>query len=585
MSNIEKESDTTNIINDLHTLLDDNAYANLKTIEYKTTVPCVKYGTLSKLLTYISKIDVAINQLYNNRASFPYNLFNELKNGEVNITNTGDEYVKKLAYIFNGVADLVKNKPGMYYKNIDNFDISINIPKFNTGIGDNSRYRKYSELLKLMPGLYHTSMVVEIDEDLDNTQWSHNTLGYKVMDLFFNSGLSTKLTTPSDKYDVLKVNSAISHSLRIVLPMDKDKCLEYAKLFNNNIKTSSLFEKTLLNYCRVLVLFGQIWWILHSLAKELKPTIRTIYTNVSNQLNLSEESLVAFGYLIDPMSKKEKHQLEQDLTQVNGLLLLRDNLIIASNEGLIKDISTSVVDIAKFLAKTTVSLYKFSKDLKDFITNSIVSEQRIHDRCALLLDRIKTITNKRAYVKNVPTLQQQRTRFLNLIKVVEYVETAASYSTDNFPPGDSFIENVARISGGLLTITRPSEGSTFKNLEWNEPEVTSYEITQSPWANEYNVNQLKALAITCKYDMADKLKNAATIIAKRCDVAKRNYTANAPDDDDNTYSSIDTELANIYTISYMVSKAVKQILKQGLQKEINTFTNTHISRLISFIYK
>lgn len=285
---------------------------------------------------------------------------------------------------------------------------------------------------------------------------------------------------------------------------------------------------------------------------------------------------------------KIRTRIEKDLTELNGIMFLKSGIVVGLEGYSLAKFKNDVVSLSKQLFKISKDLYTLSINVKDFILNKIVSEKVIHDKIDKLLSAIANKSGRRAYVKSVPTFQTQRTRLLNMIKLVEYIENSANMDVDQLPDMDSYIENIAKMSGGVLKLTKPAEGSTFKNLKWNQPILENYEISQSPWATKSNLDQIKGLALTCKYDMVEKLKAASLIIARRCNNARKEisdavtYTTS---EDEYTTSMTQDEIAKMYILAYTIEKAIKQTLTQGLQKEINTFINTYLSRLHNFKYE
>lgn len=286
---------------------------------------------------------------------------------------------------------------------------------------------------------------------------------------------------------------------------------------------------------------------------------------------------------------KIRNRIEKDLTELNGIMFLKTGVVVGLEEYTLAQFKKDAVFFSKKLYKISKDLYTLSINVKDFILNRIVSEKAIHNKANMLFSAISNKAGHRAYVKNVPFFQEQRTRFLSLIKLVEFIENSAKMDVNQFPDMDGYIENISKISGGVLKLTKPSEGSTFKNLKWNPPTLENYEISQSPWAQKSNIDQVKGLAITCKYDMVEKLKAASLTIAKRCNAARKEIadTASTYNNEEDEYASSMThdEIAKMYTLAYTVEKAIKQTLTQGLQKEINVFTNTYLSRLQNFKYE
>jgi|BioPla2DNA2_1021312.scaffolds.fasta_scaffold12679_3 hypothetical protein len=294
--------------------------------------------------------------------------------------------------------------------------------------------------------------------------------------------------------------------------------------------------------------------------------------------------------VVKPLTRAQlRMRIERDLTELNGMMFVDSGVIYSVEAFDLKKFGKDTVKFGKLLYQVSKDLYALSVNVKDFVLNKIVSEKVIHDKANMLLAAIHNKQGHRAYVAKVPFFQEQRGRFLSLIKVVELIEDTAKRDVSNLPDMDRFIEEIAQTSGGVLKAVPPSKGSTFKNLKWSPPTLESYEISQSPWAQKANIDQIKSLAITCKYDMVEKLKAASLIIAKRCNDARKEIAsvASTYDNEEDEYASNQhsNEIANMYTLAYTVKKAIDQTLTQGLQKEINIFTNTYLTRLQKLKYE
>lgn len=271
--------------------------------------------------------------------------------------------------------------------------------------------------------------------------------------------------------------------------------------------------------------------------------------------------------------------IEEHLTELNGELMLSSGMVIGV-EGLLADFNITPSNIASKLVSIGKNLYSFSKTVKEVTVNQIVSEKYLTDKFSNVLNAIQNISTSRAYVQNVPTFEEQRKRFLAIIKTVGYIEKAANSHINNLPYGDGFLDGIVSNCGGVVKLVKASEGSSFKNLKWFPPSLTEYEIKSSPWASASNMNQIKALAITCKYDMTEKLSKAADVLVKRCEEARDDLQNEGHDD---SYSD-NNEVANIYTMAYMVGKAIRQLHRDGIQNEVNKFAVTYLGRLKNFKY-
>lgn len=584
----KRESKDRAVFLELLDLLESNPQSIIKDpVEYDTTVSCVTYGALSRILDNVTKINKSMNVLYNDRSAFPYKLLQDLNNKSP-IRNVGDDYLNRVKYVFNQIVSLVKHKEGSCYKEVEDFDL-LRLPKrFDNGVGPASRYRKYSEVVKLVDGLYHASNIMELIF-LEKDQWNHNTLSYLIIDSIKANNIKYQLT--NSKGEGKKIESTINSVLNLYLMTPSTVSLELSKVLNDKTITSpNKIDMAVLNYCRVELLYIQIWNILYSLLKEVKPTVRVLATGIAKYIRkmYGQEALSVMDTGDDVLDIRQL-QLELNITDLQGDLFLNNNMVVGTES--LQQFMSDAGKIGAKILKLSKDLFYFSLNVKDFIMNKIVSEKMIHDKSAKVLGVIRHATMKRAYVQQVPSFQNQRMRFLNLIKVVNYIQKVSTQPIESFPHGDSFIDNIVDLAGGVFIITTPSKGSSFKNLKWNPPALTDYEVLHSPWNNESNMNQIKGLSLTCKYDMVEKLKATSTEMAKRCEKAAKDYSQQMgpfyeeDEDDGMERERLQNEMATLYTLGYSIGKATRQVLKEGLQKEINMFITKYLSRLSKLKYK
>jgi hypothetical protein len=573
---------------ELFDLLNSNETSIIKDpVDYDTTVSCVTYGTLNTILNDVTKIDRSMNVLYNDRSAFPYKLLQDLYNNSV-IRDTGEAYLDRVKYVLNQVVKPVRHREGLCYKDIESFDLLFKPKKFNSGIGPSSRYRKYSEVVKLIDGLEHASLIMEL-LFFENSRWNHNTLSELIIQPIKARKIKYQLTSEHTSPD--KITSAINSVLNTYLMVPSDACLALSKVLNDNTITSpNGIDMAVVNYCRVELLYAQIWNILHSLLKEVKPTVRVLVTGIAKYIKkmYGQEALSVMDTGDDVLDIRQL-RLELDITDLQGDLFLSSDMVVGTES--LQQFMSDAGKIGAKILKISKDLFYFSLNVKDFIMNKIVSEKMIHDKSAKVLGVIRQTTMKRAYVQQVPSFQNQRARFLNLIKVVNYIQKVSTQPIESFPQGDAFIDNIVDLAGGVFAITTPSKGSSFKNLKWNPPALTDYEVLHSPWNNESNMNQIKGLSLTCKYDMVEKLKATSIEMAKRCEKAAKDYSQQMgsfyeeDEDDGMERERLQSEMAALYTLGYSIGKATRQVLKEGLQKEINMFTTKYLSRLAKLKYK
>lgn len=282
-------------------------------------------------------------------------------------------------------------------------------------------------------------------------------------------------------------------------------------------------------------------------------------------------------------------EIEQELTDIQGSVFIANDMYGSTEKIDFKKIIQGLKTTSKRLYELSARMYRFSKSVKDFAMNKIVSEKTIHLNFNNMAKSIQDIQLHRAYVSKVPTFQVQRSRFLGLIKLVGHIEEMSKNPADSLPDGERFMNRLADLSNGVLIVSKANPGSDFKNLKWNPPQLMDYEIKTSPWYNTNNVDTMRNLALTCKYDMAEKLQDISRTIVDRCEEARKGFSSDMGSYDDmddmGSYQDMDQEMSNVYSLSYYLEKAIMQTMTEGLRKEVNIFTNTYVKRLSKFKFQ
>ena len=272
--------------------------------------------------------------------------------------------------------------------------------------------------------------------------------------------------------------------------------------------------------------------------------------------------------------------LEADLIELHQYLKLsRLTAEELKDPALRSIISVESIDIHKVhqgIVSTTKrigdKLAKFAAWINDTIRNKTVSEKYIIKKFAALEEALTKVDTSRVYVEDVPTYDQAQTRILGIIHVCEYVKELSSKEDTTAGYNDSVFEKLALASKGVMKLDAPYGGSTYRNLSWNPPKLTEYELLRSPWAIPINLQKLRNLTIQAKYESLEDLGDAAKMLAKRCAAFKEETPYEVPD-----YN----EVANTYNAAYVINKATKQIEK-AITREVNNLVINTLTRLIHY---
>lgn len=297
-----------------------------------------------------------------------------------------------------------------------------------------------------------------------------------------------------------------------------------------------------------------------------------------------EESVEELGILISSSYEKEGLEemisLEEELAALSQYLKL-DTLTPLTLEklgeiGILSEEAVDMVKIRKGIvtsAKTVGShLAKFSVWVYNTLKNKSVTEKYILKRFAKLEDTLTHADTSRGYVDKVPAYETVQRRLVGILQVCGYIKELSSKEDTNGGYNDGVFEKVAVMSNGVLKLTTPYSGTTYRNMEWTPPPLTKYEVLKSPWNNSNNIQKIRNLVIEAKYESLEDLAKAAKALSKRCSKYQEETAYEAPD-----YN----EVANTYNAAYVVNKMIKQI-NQAINKEVNTITISYVTRLINY---
>ena len=272
--------------------------------------------------------------------------------------------------------------------------------------------------------------------------------------------------------------------------------------------------------------------------------------------------------------------LEEELSTLSQYLKLNTLTPLTLEDlhkaGILSEEAVDIVKIRKGIVSSAKSigsnLAKFAAWVHNTLQNKTVTEKYILKRFTKLEQTLSSAETSRGYVKDVPTYEVVQKRLVGILQVCDFIKELSSQQDTTGGYNDGIFEKVALVSNGVLKLTAPYTDTTYRNLEWVKPTLSSYEVLKSPWNNSNNLQKLRNLVIQAKYESLEDLAAAAKVLAKRCSKFREETAYTAPD-----YN----EVANTYNAAYVINKMIKQI-NQAINKEVNTLVISYITQLINY---
>lgn len=289
-------------------------------------------------------------------------------------------------------------------------------------------------------------------------------------------------------------------------------------------------------------------------------------------------SLICNMYDTDDI--REMVALEEELSTLSQYLKLNTLTPLTLEDlhkaGILSEEAVDIVKIRRGIVSSAKnigsSLAKFAAWVHNTLQNKTVTEKYILKRFAKLEQTLSSAETSRGYVKDVPTYEVVQKRLVGILQVCDFIKELSSQQDTTGGYNDGIFEKVALVSNGVLKLTAPYTDTTYRNLEWVKPTLSSYEVLKSPWNNSNNLQKLRNLVIQAKYESLEDLAAAAKVLAKRCSKFREETAYTAPD-----YN----EVANTYNAAYVINKMIKQI-NQAINKEVNTLVISYITQLINY---
>ena len=291
--------------------------------------------------------------------------------------------------------------------------------------------------------------------------------------------------------------------------------------------------------------------------------------------------------LVPYVPSEEEIELEKVLRELRQKNIVIDeysnealSLIIqdASVEDFVEKLRGTAFSLSYKLRRMTRSVGTFARFLQRITMNRIVNEKFIRGRFeglkrAYLNYFYKDLADDGAYVM-APSYEDMSRRLVGLHECVMFLKKAAESNDISDTITMDTYTKLVEISHGALSVESTSDG-LFNHLKWAPPTIVQTVIKGSKWSNPQNIDNLCNSVLFVKYNTMDGVNSIVNTCLKR--------TKRLAESVDDFGSAIDEDSATLYMqnygSAYMLSKMLKDVVNQGIQREINTLTINYIHKL------
>ena len=238
----------------------------------------------------------------------------------------------------------------------------------------------------------------------------------------------------------------------------------------------------------------------------------------------------------------------------------------------------TAIGAVQMMKKAGGALGSLARTLQNMVTNHIVSEKFIRKRFGSLKTKYVNVFFNKDMAKLdyvvAPTYDTVSKRLTGLNKAVQTIKEMASSDNIGDIVGSDFYGKIALMTNGVLSLKSSSTG-LVNNLVWSPPQLEEFKLLNSPFAKPENIENLCNSVLFVKY----KTMEGVDATVKEC--LKRTKKLN---DEAEKYASYDVDEENEekymhdYGNAYMISKILKDVVKQGIQREINTIAISYIHK-------
>ena len=230
------------------------------------------------------------------------------------------------------------------------------------------------------------------------------------------------------------------------------------------------------------------------------------------------------------------------------------------------------------IKKAGSAIGSLARTLQNMVTNRIVSEKFIRKRFGSLKTKYVDIFFNKDMAKLdyvvAPTYDTVSKRLTGLNKAVMTIKDVASSNNISDVIGSDFYGKIAMMTNGVLTVKSSSTG-LVNNLVWSPPALEEYKILNSPFAKPENIENMCNSVLFVKYKTMEgvdaTVKECLKRTKKLSDEAEKFTSYEVDEENEERYM-------HDYGNAYMVSKILKDVVKQGIQREINTIAISYIHK-------
>lgn len=247
--------------------------------------------------------------------------------------------------------------------------------------------------------------------------------------------------------------------------------------------------------------------------------------------------------------------------------------------GVIEKVQGAAMATGMTLKKAYRILANFAGSIKLNLMTSILSEERIRKRfsglrLAYLPFAYESTKDPHAYCI-APEYSVMTSRLSGLANAVYYLKQIAdSDNVSTIVNVNTYAKIESMVNG---TLKLQSSNSGFVNhLVWSPPPLVKVYCQNSPLAKPVNIDNLCNAVLFLRDKVMTNVVSIVDTAMKKTEKKLEAFDEDAeliPGDD-----SAETTMRN-YSVAYMLTKMTRDVVKQGIQREVNTLAINYIHKL------
>ena len=246
--------------------------------------------------------------------------------------------------------------------------------------------------------------------------------------------------------------------------------------------------------------------------------------------------------------------------------------------GIVERIEGKTIQAGITIKSAVQRLSQFVGNIRVRLMTSILTEENIRKRFAKLrvvwlpFSQDGSEDNKEYCV--APTYEVMTARLRVLSDITPYLRRLAESENPSDVVDGNTYGKVSSMSNGVLKV-EASQTGLVSHLVWQAPPLQKVYCRQSPLAKMANIDNLCNAALFVRNTTTENLVNLVDTAFKKTQRALEPFEG-MPISEDN--ENVERAMRD-YSVSYMLTKMARDVVKQGIQREVNTLAVNYLAKL------